>query len=170
MFLFKALTKILNFHKEVMLNHYCWRTKMWFIILYSSPYSQLTKVCSQDRNRYNPNYISTFFTVIVPESFVKLWKAKLEMFPITSCTAKEKLKNIESIPQQRKPANFSQEDSGNKHDYNYILFHICSCQSDLDILRYSSEDFINGGHKTTFTEHISLPENRKLWILLLHNG
>lgn len=63
---------------------------------------------------------------------------------------------IESIPQQRKPENFSQEDSGNKHNYNYTLFHICSCQSDLEILSYPSEDFINGGHKTTLTEHMKI--------------
>lgn len=38
---------------------------------------------------------STFFTVTMPESFVKFRKAKLEIFPITSCTAnKTNKKNI----------------------------------------------------------------------------
>lgn len=80
------------------------------------------------------------------------------MFPITSCTVKKtnKDKIIERIPQQRNPADFSQEDSRNKHDYYNTLFHICSCQSDLNILSYPSEDFINEGHKTTLTEHIQI--------------
>lgn len=37
---------------------------------------------------------STFFTVTMPESFVKFRKAKLEIFPITSCTANKQKKYL----------------------------------------------------------------------------
>lgn len=41
-------------------------------------------------------------------------------------------------------------------DYTNALFHICSCQSDLDILSYPSEDFIKERDRTILTEHIKI--------------
>lgn len=40
--------------------------------------------------------------------------------------------------------------------YANTLFHTSSCQSDLDILSYPREYFINAGDRTILTEHIKI--------------
>lgn len=41
-------------------------------------------------------------------------------------------------------------------DCTNALFHTCCSPSDLDVLSYPTEDFINGGERIILTEHIKI--------------